>query len=216
LAGTVCGGETNSIGAGGNHVTIAGGISNTCAGTRGAIGGGVENSITTSFAATIPGGRENTVTADYGVAIGYAARASREGQLSHAGGQFASTGDAQFFRVLVWEESSGAAPVVLTTDGGNNFNLEDDMAYAIRATVIMSRINGAGRASVIHDMLAHASAGAAVIDNDNTTLSVSNGEAWAVAFSASGPDIVATFTGTVGHDVYVVCCYECVATGGSP
>jgi hypothetical protein len=74
----------------------------------------------------------------------------------------------------------------------------------------------------IHTILAHVFPGSSpylFIDSDTTTLSVPNGEAWTIAFSAFTatdlPRIRATFTGTSGHSVNVAVTYEWTEIGSA-
>lgn len=142
-------------------------------------------------------------------AIGRSGKATRGGQFAHASGIFTANGDVQFGRLIVRGTSVNAAAAILSGVDAGDPQLENGKAYAVRATCIANRTPGvAGRAMFVHDLLVHCTAGAAVIDNDNTTLSVPNGQVWTIAFTASGAGLRATFTGNAGATVLAAVTYE--------
>jgi hypothetical protein len=150
-----------------------------------------------------------------GIATGNNARCHRPGQYSHSSEAFASVGDAQFCRLTLQGESVNGAAVSLWDFVGDNLVLENGKCYAIRATVIMGRTDVAGRAMYVYDLLAHCTAGAAVIDAGPTaSFSAANGEAWTTVIAASGQTLTATLTGTAGHTVRGLVTYQWTEIGG--
>lgn len=100
-------------------------------------------------------------------------------------------------------KSANGTSVSLVDSNGDKFALQNGRAYAVKATAILNRNDAAGRAMFINNLLVHCSGNIAVIDNDDATLVVANGEAWTVVYSVSGTDsyLNVTLTGTAGHTV---------------
>ncbi len=97
----VCGGDLNT--ASGNRSVICGGGSNTSSGQSSTIGGGSSNQSTGAYS-IVPGG--------------FRAKATRQGELSHAGGYFNTIGDAQHTILIARRLTTDAtADVVLTLNG---------------------------------------------------------------------------------------------------
>jgi hypothetical protein len=212
----IAGGTSNTI-TDGPQAVIGGGNSNFVQAQNGTIGGGSSNTVTGQFG-TIPGGADNTASGTNSFACGIAANAIRNSQWAYSGsGVFASLGDQpQYSKYFVKGISTSGSAAVLSSDlfTPTNFNLVNGVAYIIRATCVANRTDAAGRAAFIHTILAHASSGAATIDSDTTTASIPNGTAWTIAFSTSGADIRATFTGTAGQTVKATVLYEFVELPG--
>lgn len=236
---TVGGGNQNAIGPSANSVigggynngiavgesssygfnAIAGGSGNVISGIAGGvISGGITNSVTADGAIVL-GGANNLAQGNYSLASGLEAYAYRRGQQAHASGKFVDRGDSQWSRYLVRGTSINGAAVVLSDEPGGadgKFVLFRYYAYAVRATCIAIRTDAPGRAMWINTLLAHAEPPlvVAVIDNDNPTLAVPNGQLWTIAYSVVGDHIEATFTGTVGHNVRAVVTFEWTEIGG--
>lgn len=219
-------GATWSIIAGGIQNSVVGFSCGTLAGqnnTAGSVGGagavvlgGDQCSASGNFSAVICG-EQSSATADYSFAIGYHAFASRVGQIAHGLGPqfgFGSGFAGQFSNYLVGGSTNSSTPIILSDQGGGQLTLENGKTYAIKATCIATRVGVSGRFMFIHTLLAHATAGTAVIDNDNLTLSVPNGQPWTITYSVSANAIVATFTPNVNESINVVVTYEFSEVGG--
>lgn len=187
--------------AGGQNSTVAGGQFNQTLTDYQTIGGGSNNSASDlATYATIPGGA--------------GAFASRVAQFAYAGGVFSSIGDAQYSRYFVKGVSVNGSSVAPADENGNQFTLENNHSYAVRAVIHATRIDGGdARAMWIRDLLVHCTADTAYIDEENKTLDVPNGTSWTVAFSTSGSDIQSEFVGNVGEEVRVLVMYEWIEIG---
>jgi hypothetical protein len=112
---TVAGGVINT--ASSSYATISGGLANTAFGTwTGTVAGGSNN---VANSGTIGGGNNNTVSGNFSIISGGRyGLANQYGMFSHASGQFAATGDAQYSRMILRRQTTDATPSILTADGG--------------------------------------------------------------------------------------------------
>jgi len=115
--------------------------------------------------------------------------------------------------------SVNAAAVELFDLNNMPFILENGKAYSLSITTLANAIDGyVGRATWTNNLLMHCIdvSGFSVIDNDNITLSVPNGETWTIAFTVNGVDntLITTFTGSTGKNVKAVANIRWVELGG--
>lgn len=221
---TIAGGENNTVGNSGggvvaDHAAICGGQGNKISSigfTQFAFIGGGEANLVDGDHAVIGSGSGNKITGRFGAILGgLNGAAIRFGQEAFAPSMLSTPGDMQWSRYQVFGTDSTGGGVALTSAfGTDQFVLEDGHAYIVKATCIANRQGAAGRAAFVHTLLVHASAGAAVIDSDNTDLSIPNGTAYAIAYTAVGANIVATFTGTAAQTVAALVSFEFSELGG--
>lgn len=229
------GGSSNSITDSVNCV-IVGGTQNVIVGSTTGFIAGTNNTIQRPGSGDIQSafivGGNNTVQEHYGtvlggnqnLASGYLSQASglksvahRAGQYAHAGTYFQDTsvnGEFQYSRCYANTISTNGATIAAKNLDGIDLNLDAGFAYMLRATCVANRINGAGRALFINTMLVHTTGATTTIDVNTATLAAPNGQAWTITYTTSGVFVVATFTGTVGHNVHVGIIYELVEVGG--
>lgn len=211
------GGYSNSIGASSSNSTIGGGSGNFITTTSGTIGGGNSNQVNGQFGC-VPGGISNTAQGAYSFACGIAANAARLSQWTYSGsGVFSVVGDnPQYSKFFVKGQTSGATPLILSADQITpvSLNLQNGVAYMIRAHCLANRVGVANRAMFINTLLAHCTSSTATIDSNTATLAVANGTAWTIAYTTSGANIIATFTGTSGQTVKATVYYEFVEIPG--
>lgn len=111
----IAGGQANI--ASNTWTTIAGGDSNSSSGSKATVGGG-GNNIASGLAATVAGGANNEATGSYAIVPGgYRAKATRQGELSHAAGFFNAVGDAQHTVLIVRKLTTGNTENILTLNG---------------------------------------------------------------------------------------------------
>jgi hypothetical protein len=212
----------------GQGSVIVGGGNNTLSGTTSVILGGSSNAISTASGAVVLGGTNCSALSNnsatiagtaavaqntHAVAMGNGASAIHASQFAQGFGSLSGV-TAQFSRYSVFGQTSGATPLILVDENGSELGLLAGRAFAVRATCIANRVGVAGRAMFIHTLLVHQSSGTTVIDNDNVTLSVPNGQTWTIVFSANGNALRATFTGTAGQNVNTMVTYEWFEVGG--
>lgn len=113
---TIAGGQSNI--ASNTWTTIAGGDSNTSSGSKATVGGG-GNNLASALSATVAGGSNNEASGSYAIVPGgFRAKATRQGELSHAAGFFNAIGDAQHTVLIARRLTTDAtANVVLTLNG---------------------------------------------------------------------------------------------------
>ena len=92
--------------------------------------------------------------------------------------------------------------------------LTDTKTYSVRIRCVGSRTDAQGDAHELHEVLAHATAGALVVDDDFTTVSAPNGQAWTFVVSATGLTLRVTATGTAGQNVDFKALFEWTELGG--
>jgi len=157
----LCGGENNEIKTGGTHSVIGGGRDNDVTATYGSIAGGRSNAVNISDGA-ICGGQGNLVSSPgnfgfvgagafnsvsgrfAGIVTGYRGVASLYGQIAHASGRFAASGDAQNSVVQVRRSTTDATQTELTLDGAapgsaNRITLSDQDLKGFVAHVVGRR-----------------------------------------------------------------------------
>lgn len=203
-----------AVGTTGDYSSIGGGNANEASGDFSTSIGGDSNRATADYA-TVLGGTDNRASGVAAVAMGSSTLASgsvalahgagaaaiRQGQYAHAGSSFVLLGDAQYGRALFIGTSANGVTANLQNADSAEFLVENGKAYALRVVLTANRNDAAGRAMFVRDLLVHAVAGNGVIDNENVTLTVLNGEAWALVVSAVGSAIRLAFTGTLGQTV---------------
>lgn len=135
-ANTICGGTNNSITSGVGFSTVAGGNFNSTNSSYGVVGGGANNSVN-STRSVIVGGSENTTSASYSSIIGGSqAITSRYGEVAHAAGNFAGTGDAQHsIFVLRGKTTSGSQTTTLGLNGTTTSRLTVGSGFILSGTV---------------------------------------------------------------------------------
>jgi len=145
---TVGGGYVNT--ASGSCATVSGGYGNTASGARATVGGGAGNTAsgnyttfggvdnTASGYATTVWGSRNSASDQYStVPGGYYASASHYGEMAHASGRFAATGDAQASLYVLRRTSTGTAYTELFLDGsGQRITIPDNRAMAFEILVV--------------------------------------------------------------------------------
>lgn len=145
---TVGGGYVNT--ASGSCATVSGGYGNTASGARATVGGGAGNTAsgnyttvggvdnTASGYATTVWGSRNSASDQYStVPGGYYASASHYGEMAHASGRFAATGDAQASLYVLRRTSTGTAYTELFLDGsGHRITIPDNRAMAFEILVV--------------------------------------------------------------------------------
>lgn len=147
-------------------------------------------------------GEFNYSTADRVSMIGTNGSATMTGQFVDSFGPVNGIAYGQYNVLMVGGNSTDAAATVLKTaaniagTGISDFVLKDGVAYIIKATCIANRRFVAGRSAFVHTIFAHCSGGVATIDSINLNQSFPNGNAWTIAYTTSGANIIATFTTT--------------------
>lgn len=190
---------------------VVGGHNNSVNDSRAVIVGGINNIVNPGVNSVVLGGNGNNISAPNATVMGNSSKATLQAQFSHGSG---GNGGSQFSRYMVFGQSSGTTPLILLDASNSSFIMQAGVAYAIKATCIANRTGTAGRAMFVHTLLVHQSGGTVVIDNDNTTLSVPNGQTWTIVFSPNGNSLRATFTGTAAHVVNIMVTYEWSEVGG--
>lgn len=233
---TIAGGENNSCNSGGfvgggvgnqslnNYAVIGGGLQNHAYGTSSVVAGGQQNDATGNYS-FVGGGTGNRAgliigdpISDYGfIPGGVSASTLRHAQMSHAGGTFNINfpGDAQFCRVVVRGMELGGGTITFLNDLAQNFALEDNKTYAMKATVIIHVPNGGGteRAMYVYYLMAHCLSGTATIDGSSMYYSNNaGGDTSSMSFSAVGNEIIAEAIG-VANGSYGVLTYEWTEVG---
>jgi hypothetical protein len=149
---TASGGNSIAMGAtctASNTVAVAMGSGNTSAGYG-----------STSF------GEGNAANASYTVATGNRTVCALPGQIAHANGRFAASGDAQISRVVVRCATANASPLNLTLDGAalaatNALSLPNNTAWAADVHIVARSATGAGHAYFVRRVLIKRDANAA-------------------------------------------------------
>jgi hypothetical protein len=211
VGGVIGGGDGNTLTGETNQATIAGGITNTITAHFGAIAGGVANTVAAEGGA-VGGGYLNSAGGRYSsIPGGKRGETTRTGQHTTGHGDFTLGGRGQVSRYTVGGEANsifGLVRILTDTDGGQ-LSLVEGRAYAVRARCVATQTSPAGnRALWLDDLLVHMTGGIAIIDASNSVWAVPNGNAWTIAYTAVGADIVATFTGTAGQQVRAMVDYD--------
>ena len=223
---TIAGGVGNTIGGGFSQSTIGGGSGNVISGLSAVIAGGQGGVVSGNEGAilcgefctagpgnnaTVINGQNTVASGNYSVADGFGAVALRPGQ--HASGlcDLGAFGGSQRCELTMRGRSDNGVGAVLTAQA-SNFNLEDGHAYIVEVSCVANKIGGGGVCAAFQrTMLVHATAGAAVIDQDiagvnNALLNMGTG--WTLVMTNVGADIVATFTAGVGEFVNATLTYK--------
>ena len=140
-ASTVSGGSTNT--ATGNNSTVVGGNSNTASGLSSTAIGGQTNTAA-GIGATVPGGRSNTATADYSQARGYGAVATNFAEDALAANSFATPGDAQASRMVLFRQTTDATASDLRLNNAAPALCPENTSWAFRALVVARRADADG------------------------------------------------------------------------
>lgn len=139
----VCGGEQNV--ANGVHSVIVGGDDNNIAiaGTDSFIGGGNNNQVSATTN-VISGGTFNTTEGNYSTIPGGAnAHAYLYGEVAHASGMFAASGDAQTMELLWRNATTDATPTELFLDGAAlRAVLQADTSWIFSILLVARRSTG--------------------------------------------------------------------------
>jgi hypothetical protein len=146
---TVAGGDGNT--ASNFYATVAGGYENTASGIDSTVGGGQINTAS-GAQSTVAGGESNTASGSYAtVAGGQQGLANLRGMFSHASGQFAAQGDAQYSRMILRRQTTDATPTVLHADGGTGnaetrITIPNNTGYQFFAQVMARDTSGTNSA----------------------------------------------------------------------
>jgi hypothetical protein len=168
-------------------------------------------------------GNNCTASGDNSDAMGTQAVAGQWCQHAHASGFFATAGDAQFSRWVLFGNTSGATPTKLTLDGNpagatNRIALADNSAMSLQINIVAKVVSAGACSQFLRQALAVRQAGnasvvaaPAVIGADN------NASAFAVSITADNMahTLDITVTGAAGLSAYWVATVEAsmVATG---
>jgi hypothetical protein len=103
------------------------------------------NALATGQAAIALGGTANGTNS---VAVQWAAKSNEYGKYSYSGGQFATSGDAQFGKIVLRAETTTTTAVALTSNGSaasiaNQLIVAAGQAMAIQGTLI-AKVSGTG------------------------------------------------------------------------
>jgi hypothetical protein len=148
-ASTIAGGYGNS--ATNTYTSALAGRNNYCSGIDGIIAGGSANSAGGQGSAVL-GGEGNSASAIYSSVLGGAyGKAELYGKFAHASDRFASTGDAQFGRMVLRGATADAAtPKILTANAGtastaNTIVLRNNGVYSYQIELVAnSAVVGSG------------------------------------------------------------------------
>ena len=112
----ICGGQANT--STNTFTSVGGGDLNNATGNRSVVCGGGSNT-SSAQSSVVGGGSSNQATGVYSIVPGgFRAKATRQGELSHAGGFFNAAGDAQHTILIARRLTTDAtADVVLTLNG---------------------------------------------------------------------------------------------------
>ncbi len=140
---TISGGSYNSIG-GKAYATISGGNGNSImsGGEAGTIGGGHRNAVRNEYA-TIAGGRDNEANGPFAtVPGGVNASARLHAQIAHAGGSFATNGDAQASAYICRATTTDNTQTEIFLDGSNRrIELPDNSTWTFDILVTARATN---------------------------------------------------------------------------
>lgn len=184
-----------------------------------AILSGNKNSATDGYTVVV-GGLNNTAANALAVVLGGQDGLTKHvGQIVSANKFFATQGDAQQTHGYHLKGLSvAAAPVVLTDSSGAELLLQIGFTYAIRATILAQGVSPSGGSAMwVRTLLCsyHDIGHGAIIDNNDSTLSVAGGTGWTIGFTiTSSTTLRATFTGAGSANVHAMCCYEFIEIGG--
>jgi len=132
-ATTVSGGSTNT--ASGNNSVVVGGNSNTASGLSSTAVGGQTNTAS-GIGAAIPGGRSNTAAGDYSSAHGYGAVATNFAEDAFAANSFATPGDAQASRMVLFRQTTDATASDLRLNNATPALCPENTTWVFRALVV--------------------------------------------------------------------------------
>lgn len=193
--GVIAGGTSNSATA--DHSTISGGSSSTASGDYSTVGGGTLNVASGNYS-TVPGGRLGA--------------ASHYGEVAHASGFFAASGDAQTSELVLRRLTTDATPSELFLDGTSlRATIPTNTTWAFHLHTVARDLNGATAESAAWEVKG-------VISNDNGTTSLvaavtsvtladDTGGTWVHAVTADdlNDSLVVTVTGEAGRNIRWVC-----------
>jgi len=209
---TISGGNTNVIVAASTYNgenTISGGNNNVIQGYRCFIGGGYDNTIAIAAGvqySSINCGKSNTVTSDYSSASGLEAVADHYGEVAQASGKFSASGDAQFSKFLLRNQTTDDTATELFLDGSSErLTITEGETWFVTVKLIGRQTNGDYTTHGIHweGILTRDSAGNATITNSDTIEDFTNDFSWSVAISAdtSNQSLKITVQGTTDENI---------------
>jgi len=191
---TVGGGGSNT--ASGQHATVGGGGSNTASGATSTIAGGSFN--TAGAVASIGGGNNNSATGTYAIIPGgVRASAPLHGQMAHASGEFAATGDAQTSQFVLRNSTPAATPTELFLDGlADRLTLDPGRRLAFEAYVVGGTAAGESGGYLVSGLIENIAGTTSIVGSTVTELGEDDA-AWGVAVSADDGDdaLVISVTG---------------------
>lgn len=189
--------------------TIGGGMNNTNSGGYGAtIAGGTDNYIGgRNPASTISGGQANTIPDNVQYATipgGYQAVARRYGQFAHASGQFASAGDAQTSTYICRANTTDATVTEIFLDGAGERMVLPANATWTFDILVTGRTPGAASAGYqLRGVIENNGGTTALIGTVNKTILAEDTAAWDVTAVADDTNdaLIIRVTGAAGADI---------------
>lgn len=206
------GGESNNIAVAAVNGVIAGGTSNAATADHSTISGGSLSTASGNYS-TIGGGSLNVASGNYStVPGGILGAATHYGEIAHASGFFAASGDAQASEFVWRRATTDATPSELFLDGASlRATIPTNTTWAFHLHTVARDSNAATAESAAWEVKG-------VISNDNGTTSLvaavtsvtladDTGGTWVHAVTADDPNdsLIITVTGEAGRNIRWVC-----------
>lgn len=142
LNGYIGGGSTNEVS--GNYACIMGGTNNKASGSNSLVLGG-GNNLSSGIGSAVLGGSYNQATADYSIAKGNYAEATRKGEEAFANGRFSASGDAQSLRSILRIITTDATATLIGISGAAIApSIPENTTWLYKARVVARRTDVEG------------------------------------------------------------------------
>lgn len=194
--------------ASGANAVVHGGLLNNASGSYGTVAGGFINVASGPF--SIAGGYGCTASGSSSIAIGHMATANKIGQISHAAGRFAASGDAQRSDFVLRRSTTDATQSELFLDGSSaRLTIASDTTWAFEALIVARRTDADDESAgyLITGVIDNNAGVVALVGTITVTVIGEDTVAWDVTAEANDTNnaLAIKVTGEAGKTIRWVC-----------